>query len=238
MLGAGLLLGLALAGCAETGSGSRGSAGAEDWEAFGPFERPDSSVDAPGLPGPARLLVPDVGEVRLDAAELLDGQRVDSQVFTYTFDEQTPMIAAIVQYTEEGPGGSAQHVTQVLGVSAEREPRVTTRTNVYAGAPHSAELAGTSDLGVVAVFLEGELREEEGVMQQLAGVDAARGTWVWAKEDGYPVYGEGTAVFYAADSRDACAARVEEYAVGSGAVRETRAIDGQECLRLDPGRTE
>ncbi len=237
---AGAVVGALLTGCAEPGpsaSAPRSMSGEPEWVPFGPFERASAFAGTPGLPGPAEISVPGVGVVRLDAAELLPDERIESQIYSYTFDEKDPMVAGLVQFRETDPDGTERYVTHALGISATREPRVATRTQVFSGAPHTSELAGTSELGVIAVFLEGELRSGEGVIQQLAGIDVARGTWVWAKEGGYPVYGEGTAQFYAAAERHGCVESVEEFEVGSGRTiatdspRESGSGPG-ECLRL------
>lgn len=193
----------------------RGAAG-NGWVAFGPFERPEATAASPVLVGPSEIRVPDGGVVRLDASELLPDERIEAESYTFTYDERDPMIAGIVQYRGVGDDGAEQSITQVLGITPTVDPEVVTRTRAYAGAPHASELAGTSELGVVAVFLEGELRPGEGVMQQLAGIDVARGTWVWAKEDLFPVYGEGRAEAYTAEEREGCATSVEAYDVATG----------------------
>ena len=220
-----------LSGCAPGGQGGPGSA--ETWVSFGPFEKPARYADDAALPGPVEIRTPSGDALRLDAAELLgsgrpladrDNYEVTSEEYSFTLDGDEPVIVGIVQtthtmhyrgYTED------EHVTFVLGISADGEPRELSRTRIFRGAEHTATLSGRSDLGVVAVLLDGELNTNVEQDSRVIGVDAVRGTEVWAKEHGYPGYGEGEATFYAADSPEACATEVQRYAVASGIAEST-----------------
>ncbi|ROR95680.1 hypothetical protein EDD28_0242 [Salana multivorans] len=223
-----VLASAALASCAGPGSTPSGRSG--EWVAFGPFEKPAELRDEPGLPGPATVRIPGAGTARLDAATLLPGETVVSEVYAVTLNEQVPMLAGIVQVI--GPDdaeGDATLVTVALGIGAEPSPRVLTRTTLFAGPAHTSELAAVSDLGVVAVLVEGELQPGEPATTRTIGVDVARGTQVWWKDGGYVAYGEQEATRYVAAARDACVESVEEFAVASGRTLTTRTYDDDVC---------
>lgn len=208
-----LLLGL-LAGCMS--SGAPGPDGA--WVMFGPFKK-RAEFDEPGMTGPAEVWIPEVGVVELDAATLLPDAEVTSERYTYAFDGDTPIIVGVVQTQQTvyyRRHSETLHLTYVLGISAEREPQVLTTFRAFRGGEHTVSLTGLTDLGVVVIFLEGELVEGEPDSTRLEGVDAVRGTDVWWKQNGYPGGGDGASAFYSATAWDACAQAVEEYAIASG----------------------
>lgn len=224
---AALLVG-AVAGCA-SGTGGSGSGSAE-WADFGPFERPAGEAAEPYLAGPGSIRLPDGTAAELDASELLGGgialparddYEIVAESYSYTQDADgdSPVIVGIVQTSHEmvyRGYSEFEHVTFVLGISAEAQPREVSRTRVLRGGPHAAAFAGRSDLGVVAVHLDGELVPGGTPESRVIGVDAVRGTEVWVKEPGYPVYGDGTATFLRAPSPDLCVSEALEYDVASG----------------------
>lgn len=161
-----------------------------------------------------------------------DNYAITAEEWTTTMDGETPVVVGLVQtthtmhyrgYTED------EFVTFVLGVSADGEGRELTRTRILRGAEHTAELAGRSEQGVVAVLLDGELNTNVPRDSRVIGVDAVRGTEVWVKEHGYPRAGDGEAWFYAAASPDACATEVQRFDVASGIVAASESI-----LNTDP----
>lgn len=223
-----LLSAAILTGCAPTDAGTVGQAPVVKWVSFGPFEKPAQDANVPDLSGPADLRTPDGDVVHLDANELLgsgrrlpvrDDYRVTAESYSYTKDGDTPMIVGLVQtvrtvhyrgYTED------EYVSFVLGISTDSTPRELTRTLVFRGGEHTAAIAGRSDLGVVAIHLEGELNSDAPQDSRVVGIDAVRGTQVWTKEHGYPVFGERIATFYVSPSPDLCASEVTRYDVASG----------------------
>lgn len=205
-----------LSGC----TGALGEPGAgTDWVPFGAFEKPDEFAGEVGITGPAKILVPDVGEVPLNAEELLPDERVEAEFYAATYDEDVPIVAGVVQTREVAHyrrHSETRFVTRVLRISTEQEPRVLSDLTVHKGGPYDIVLDGVSDLGVVAVFLEGQLVEGEPGGRTLIGVDAARSTSVWRKEGGVPVVTGGKSYFLPADERGACDDAIEEYDVASG----------------------
>lgn len=204
----------------------------EAWSSFGPFDKPVALADHDELPGPSYIRVPEVGEVRLDAAELLPAEQIIHEAYTFTYDEQRPMIGGVVAVKAPAEGDEPERfVTSVIGVEVlDGEARLSTRTDVFSGAPHESWLAATSDLGVVAVMLEGELLPDQGPMTRIIGVDVARGTEVWFKEHGRPEFGVNR-TFWIPDPAgdDQCPALVELINVASGTVRDT--LEGVEAER-------
>lgn len=222
-----LLLGAAvfaagLGGCAASDPAPTPSASpGADWVPFGVFSKPAEFVEEPALPGPADIEVPEVGIVHLDAADFLPDEEISAQVFTTTTNESVPMIVGVVRSWTPGGGRELPgHATTVLGIDVTSgEAVLRSKVRAYLGKPHTSELAGRSDLGVVAVAVEGAIDEgDPRVIRRTVGIDAARGTHVWSLDGGYPGYGEDTARLLHASSRDACAERVERYHVGSGRI--------------------
>jgi hypothetical protein len=229
VLGA-LALVLALEGCTLGEDATGDSAASEGWAAFGPFEKPAGHASADDLPGPSEIRLPDGSTARLDAGELLgtglklparDDYEIIAESYLYTLDGDDPVVVGLVQttrrmhyrgYTED------EFVTFVLGISTEQEPRELTRTRIMRGPEHTASFAGRSDQGVVAVLIEGTLNSDAPDDSRVIGVDAVRGTEVWVKEHGFPGFGEHTALFFVAPTRDSCASAVLSYTVANGIV--------------------
>ncbi|GAB2559506.1 hypothetical protein [Leucobacter ruminantium] len=222
--GVAALWAMLLAGCtASAGQDRQGT-----WSEFGPFERFEAKAAESGQPGPIQMRLPGGVIVDLDAEELLgtgpglparDDYTVLSQQYSHTLDGEEPVIVGLVQTRREmhyRGYSDYEYVTFVLGVSADPSPRELTRTRILRGGKHSASFAGRSDLGVVAVLLDGELNTDSTPDSRVVGVDAVRGTEVWVKEHGYPVYGDGTARFYLAPSPKSCATEVQRYTVATG----------------------
>lgn len=250
-----------LVGCAEEPRDSRvmdaGSANVdgpfapEQWTPFGPFLKPNAFSGATGAPGPVDVVVPGRGDVWLDATELLPGEEIESELYSFTYDGDTPVIAGIVQVRvppeDDHP---ARLRTSVLGISMTATGEggtkavLLTRTNVFTGVEHTASLGATSELGVVAVLIDGELLPESEQMRRLIGVDVVRGTEVWFKEHGEPLYGEGSAIWFAGDVENpgeiGCDGVLEGFSVASGKtlwrVNNLRALAdaewGGECPEL------
>lgn len=230
----------ALAGCAPAGDALPVP---NAWTAFGPFKKSAEFADVPELPGPAVLELPDGNRATLDADRLLgsglrlptrEDYEVIDESYLYTQDAdgvdgpKGPLIVGLVRtkhlvhfrgYTEY------EYVTFVLGISAEDEPRELTRTRIVRNGEHTARFAGRSDLGVVAVELQGDLSPSEIDAHKTVGVDAVRGTSVWTKEEGFPVFGEHTAELLLAASADACASEVQRYNVANGNVVASDKLD-------------
>lgn len=207
----------ALPGCSgpfiEPGAGT-------DWVPFGPFEKPEEFADDLGMTGPGRILVPDVGEVSLSAEELLPDERVEAEFYAATYDEDVPIVAGVVLTREVAHyrrHSETRFVTRVLRISTEDGPSVLSDLTVHKGGSYDISLDGVSDLGVIAVFLEGELVEGEPGGRALIGVDAARSTSVWQKDGGDPVSSDGRSYFLITEEPGACAKTIEEYDVASGA---------------------
>lgn len=243
------MLGVALAGCAgaQTSSSpssspspspspSAGDAG--PWVEFGAFQKPAAFADQPALPGPANITVPDAGVLLLDASAFLPGEEIMQQVYTTSYNENEPIVIGVVQSWAPTAGREVEgYATTVLGIDVMGgSAELISKTRVYMGEPHTMELAGTSELGVVSVAVEGVLDDENPEpIRRTLGVDAARGTHVWSMDGGYPVYGEGTAQLFHATARDACAERVERYHVGSGRILEADEYPG--AAELDPAKS-
>ncbi|MGJ0204825.1 hypothetical protein NHL51_11820 [Leucobacter sp. gxy201] len=220
----------AVVGCVPAGDSAGAASGAPEWAEFGPFERPAGDTAEPYLTGPGTIRLPDGTAAELDASELLGGgialparddYEIVAESYSYTQDADgdSPVIVGIVQTSHEmvyRGYSEFEHVTFVLGISAEAQPREVSRTRVLRGGPHAAAFAGRSDLGVVAVHLDGELVPGGTPESRVIGVDAVRGTEVWVKEPGYPVYGDGTATFLRAPAPDRCVSDALEYDVASG----------------------
>lgn len=176
----------------------------EEWTTFGPFLKPAIFEGQTGAPGPVDVVVPDVGVVWLDATELLPDERVLDELYSFTFNESTPVIAGIIRIeTPEGaetgvepsaPGNADEErsTSAILGISVEGTARVVTRTDVYTGAGYEISLGGTSTAGVIAVHISGTNGDS---LSRLIGVDVVRGTHVWTKDDGEPVYGVDSALW-------------------------------------------
>lgn len=171
-----------------------------------PCQHAESATD-PTLPGPTEIQVPGVGTVRLDAAQLLPDEQVSQEAYTYSFDEDEPIIVALVHSRAPAEGrqlaGTGSTELGVVAVSVE----------------------GPLEPGDVTVI------------RRTVGVDAARGTHVWRLEGGYPEFGVGEALLFQSPARDACAERVETYHVGSGRILSVAdysgslAEAGSECRR-------
>lgn len=244
------VLALGLVGCggnvgtdgSAPGGATPGAAASEEgsvnaWVEFGAFEKPAEFAGDPALPGPATIAVPDAGTLVLDASAFLPGEDIMQQVYTTSYDESVPMIIGVVQSWTPGAGREvAGYATTVLGIEvASGTAELRTMTRVYLGEPHTMELAGRSDLGVVAVAVEGVLDQESpDTIRRTLGIDAARGTHVWSMDGGYPGYGEGTARLFHAAARDGCAERVDRYHVGSGRILEVDEYPG--AADLDPAK--
>jgi hypothetical protein len=215
------------------------SASASDagWVPFGPFQKPAEFAQDPGITGAATIRVPGVGDVRLDAAGILPGADIESQRYTYAYDGDHPVIVAVLQAAEVlhyRRSTETLHVTYVLGLSAEREPRMLTKWTAYKGNPHRVSLTGQTDQGVVVIFLEGRLHDE-GEDTRLDGIDVVRGTDVWWRQHGYTGAHDAQPTFYTATAQDACATQVEQYRIASGVtVGDARHPGaGDDCLRAD-----
>ncbi|MBS1907962.1 MAG: hypothetical protein JST33_15695 [Actinobacteria bacterium] len=220
----------------------------DGWIPFGPFQKPAVFVDDAGITGPSDIKVPSGGLIRLDAAEFLpemegyaSDMELESQRYTYAFDGKRPMIVAVIQVAEKlhfRRYVETRHSTYVLGLSAEREPRVLTTWPAYKrGGVHSVSLTRFTDQGVVVVFLTGDL--SPGAPTRLDGVDVVRGTDVWWKQNGYPGLDPRTPTFYSAVGPDACATKIEEFRIASGATTSMQDLHGtaaaEPCRRADDG---
>lgn len=228
------------------------------WVPFGPFLKPAMFADGPELPGPVDIVVPGHGVVRLDASELLPDERMVREVYTFTYDEGRPVIAGIVHLRmRDDHDDSMEFATVVIGVDVGArtrldldagseadqrrtvaEPILMSRTNVFKGAEHTMSVGATSDLGVVAVLLEGELLPEKGSMRRLIGVDVVRQTEVWFKEGGSPVFGRTDALWEVDETESSgayhCPHRFEGFAVASGKVLWDTSSLGGDKMWLDP----
>lgn len=216
-----------LVGC----SGSPASDSTSAFVDFGPFGFASERVTESGVNGPGDIRLPDGTLARVNAAELLgtgpeapplvdrDNYEVVSEQYSYTLDDGVPVLVGVVQathtmhfrgYTED------ETATFVLAISAEPKPQELARTRILRGGEHTAEIAGRSDHGVIAVLLDGELNSNVPNDSRVVGVDAVRATEVWGKDHGYPVYGDTTAEFYRAASPESCASEVQRYNVANG----------------------
>lgn len=229
-----------IVGCSATGRGSLAPGeSAGTWVEFGPFEKPEMFAEEQALPGPVDISVPGEGVVHLDATELLPGHQVGKEFYAATYNEDEPIVIGVVSSWTPAEGRHPEgYATTVLGIAVTGtggEPQLRTRTRVFLGEKHTAALAGTSDLGVAAVALEGPLLvDDPTVIRRTIGVDAARGTEVWWKEGGYPEYGQDTAKFFTVDSASGCVTAAEEYTVASGITVGTEPPapqPGEGCLK-------
>jgi len=229
-----------LSGCTGDGSAGKAPPGASsDWVAFGPFEKPAKFADDPGVTGASEIFVPEVGVVALDAEELLPDMKIESERYAYAYDGEKPIIVGVIQVEQtlyyRRDTEKLKH-TYVLGISAEAEPKVISQFRAVRGSgAHSVRLTGLTNLGVVVIFAEGELKAGDPRSTRLAGIDAVRGTEVWRKPGGYPGPGAGTsadpATFYIAPAPDACAEKVEQYEVASGVTIRAEELKGATCKR-------
>ena len=209
------------------------------WTPFGPFLKPAMFADTPELPGPADIVVPGHGVIRLDASELLPGEKIEREVYSFTYDEGVPVVAGIVQVHIDAEGeNTEQLMTSVIGVDVTTAtaagPMLISRTNVFKGPEHTMAVGATSDLGVVAVLLSGRLLPEGGEMQRLIGVDVVRGTEVWFKEGGSPIFGRAEA-FWQPEPQGSppgdCPGTVQGFAVASGRILWEEASSAGTALR-------
>lgn len=245
------LCALLLTGCAAPAG--KGEPGEQDehgtWTDFGPFERFEEDSAESARPGQIQLRLPEGDIVELDADELLgsgaelparDDYAVLSEQYSYTLDGEEPIVVGLVQTRREmhyRGYSDYEYVTFVLGVSADPSPRELTRTRILRGGKHTASFAGRSDLGVVAVLLDGELNTDSAPDSRVVGVDAVRGTEVWVKEHGYPVYGDGVASFYLAPSPKSCATEVQRYEVATGIIEKNESYPNTDAEQGGTCRT-
>lgn len=226
-----------LAGCTPASDRPETDGGA--WVGFGPFEVRGGGAASRILNGTSELRLPGGDLATLDAEKLLgsgpdlpplpdrENYTITDEQYSYTLDGDAPRLVGVVQarhtmhfrgYTED------EFVTFVLAISAEHEPRELTRTRVLRGGEHTATITGRSDQGVIAVQLEGALNTNVPHDSRVIGVDAIRATEVWGKEHGYSGFGDGTASFYLAPARDACATEVQRYSVANGRAEHTESF--------------
>ncbi len=224
------LLATSLASCSlAPGAAGHGEPPA-GWTSFGPFQKPAKFAAGYDFRGPGEIRLPGGIIATLDAETLLGSEvklparsdyTVHSEHYTYSYDGGTPVLVGLIEtartmhyrgYSEE------EFVTFVMGVSAEAKPRELARARIFRGGAHESSFAGRSDDGVVAVLLQGKLNTDDTEDSRVVGVDAVRGTEVWVKEHGFPVFGDDTAWFYLAPTPASCASAVMQYRVASGIV--------------------
>lgn len=180
--------------------------------------------------------------------------QIEEERYSYVFDGDRTLVAGIVRFRVPAEEDSAntprpeQLVTATLGVDVSGgKARLLNRNHVFtgdasAGDPHLSSISGTSRSGVVNVYLEwsegpdtrgGSDPESRALgtpvpRSRVVGVDVVRGTEVWFKEGGLPVFGEdrglwvtgGGARTGAADDTAGAASgcRVEGIDIASGRV--------------------
>ncbi len=216
-----------------------------DWVDFGPFLRRVQFGDRPDLIGPNEILVDGVGAVRIDASELLQGHIPgpfevieEFYSFTHDVDRAEPVLAGVT--TILGPQSKRDAIpvlvpqTWVFGVefshlasdtsyvngAPEAEVRVASR--VLSGPEHRASLVGRSDLGVIAVQLQGTEELSEGVTERIVGVDVVRSTEVWFREHARAIYGDNTSSYFHFSDAATCSDLVSTFDVATGVVLTTR----------------
>lgn len=184
------------------------------WEPFGPFLKQTGMGDAVSVPGPTTLYVPGAGEVALDAAAMLPEEQILEESYSFTYEEQTPIVAGLIKVKGDSDDGeSSRPDSIVVGIRVvDGEARVFTRKDLVTWGPHESSIVGTSLLGVFDVLVEGDLSADptsEGKYStQITGTDVARQTHVWREEGARMIPGIDRALWIPDDDPECGAASV------------------------------
>lgn len=186
--------------------------------AWGPFEVPAIFAGQLEISGPTEIQVPDIGEIRLDAADFFPESEFTSQWFGYAYDGDMPLLFGVFTERIAEAGGVPEHYqTLIHGIrvnalaaaavanddatidgAAAKIPIeagddlsiISTRLG-FSGSEHEVKFAGVSDLGVVALDFTGDIDPEAGITESMIGVDVVRGTTRVGKDRGaFSIWGQ------------------------------------------------